>query len=70
MTHLFYTDVPGVWVPADVDDGVAHLQRPGVHDILDGHGQGQRAVSVASYRQVAPEVVLNGGAVLAVDGGR
>ena len=64
--HLFNLNVLRVWSDGShVDDRVSHLERPRVHDVLHGHRQGQRAVSVAGLRQVAPQVVLHGRAVLA-----
>ncbi len=67
--HLLDRGRPLVVVPLHVDDRVSHLQGPRVHDLLDSHVGGQGAVGVRLRRQVAPEVVLLGGLVLAVGGG-
>ncbi len=47
-------------VPLDAHDRVPHLQRPGVHHVLDGDPAGEGAVGVRAGGEVAPEVVLLG----------
>ena len=42
----------------DCNQRVPHLQRPGVHDFLDGYGRVKSPVSVGLRRQELPEVVL------------
>ena len=45
-------------IPLDVDYRESHLERPGVHDLLDSHILGQSLVPVSLLSQVAPEVIL------------
>ena len=49
---------PVVVVPPDGDERVAHLQSPGVHDILYVDVGVQGAVLVSLGSEVAPQVVL------------
>ena len=64
-THLRDSGRGAVSAALHLDDGVAHLQRPRVHDGLDGEVGGQRAGLVRRLRQVSPQVVLLGVVVFA-----
>lgn len=55
-------------MPVDVDDWVMLLQRPGVHDVLDGERVREGAVFAGSLRQMSPQVVLLSVVILTEEG--
>ena len=51
---------PVVIVPPDGDEGVTHLEGPGVHDVLHVEVSVQGPVLVCLLREMSPEIVLLG----------
>lgn len=56
-----------VGAPGQPDDGVALLQRPRVHEHLDGVKIKYMAILVGGFCQVLPQIVLSCIAVLATE---